>query len=62
MLSVELMTMNCMGWSRRVSREVTRSEWVNPVVIVPKADGHVRLCGDLKVTINPLLNVDQHPL
>lgn len=38
------------------------SDWATPVVPVKKAGGRVRLCGDYKITINPKLLVDEHPL
>ena len=38
------------------------SEWAAPIVPVPKADGKVCICGAYKVTVNPVLDVDSHPL
>ena len=38
------------------------SDWGAPIVAVPKPNGTVRICGDHKVTINPVLQLDQYPV
>ena len=45
-----------------ITRKVIYSEWASPIVSVPKKDGSLRICGDYKVSINPYMEVDQHPL
>lgn len=43
-----------------IIERVTSTDWAAPIVIVPKPDATIRLCGDFKVTINPHMNADQY--
>ena len=42
--------------------KVRYSEWAAPIVPVVKPDKSIRICGDYKVTVSSVLEVDQHPL
>lgn len=41
---------------------VRQSEIASPIVIVPKKNGTLRICGDFKKTLNPILKTDHYPL
>ena len=45
--------------SRGILEKVDYSGWAAPIVAVPKKDGKIHICGDYKVTVNKILEVDQ---
>lgn len=45
-----------------VLEKVEFLDWAMPIVPVLKPDGSVQICGDYKVTINPVLDVPEHPI
>jgi len=51
-----------LDWSehQRVIEKVSHSEWATPIVVVRKPGGKVHICGDFKVTIDPLLKTDTY--
>ncbi|RXN15243.1 Retrovirus-related Pol poly from transposon opus [Labeo rohita] len=42
--------------------KIERSDWAAPIVVVPKSDMSIRICGDYKVTINQNLEEETYPL
>ncbi|XP_053968616.1 uncharacterized protein K02A2.6-like [Anastrepha ludens] len=38
------------------------SQWASPIVLVPKPDGSVRICGDFKQAVNAQIDIEQYPL
>ena len=57
-VEVELERLQQLG----ILEPVSWSDWATPIVPVIKKNGSVRLCGDFKVTVNPVLNVEQYPM
>ena len=45
-----------------ILQKVNHSDWAAPIVVVPKGDGCLRVCGNYEVTINLVLAVDKYPL
>lgn len=48
--------------SQGIISKVQESDWASPLVVIPKADGTVRLCVDYKVAVNPQLQDAHYPI
>jgi transposase InsO family protein len=48
--------------SQGVITKINRSDWAAPIVVVPKADNSIRICGDYKVTVNKAVQGEVYPL
>ena len=47
--------------STGIKTKVAHSDWVAPIVPVPKKNGTLRICDYYKVTLNQALDVDRYP-
>ena len=45
-----------------VLTKIDRSDWAAPIVVVPKQDKAIRICGDYKVTVNQVIEQEVYPL
>ncbi|KAG8235204.1 hypothetical protein J437_LFUL015298 [Ladona fulva] len=61
-VEVELRRLEAAGVIERVDPATTAIEWATMTVNVDKGNGMVWICGDFRVTLNPNLIPNQHPM
>ncbi|XP_045769765.1 uncharacterized protein K02A2.6-like [Maniola jurtina] len=57
-VDAELQRMESAG----IIEPVPSSDWASCLVVVLKNNGSLRICGDYKSTVNPMLEIDKYPL
>ena len=45
-----------------IIKKVNRNSWAAPIVVVPKTDKSICICGDYKVSINSYVRTEGYPL
>lgn len=58
----EISRLVSLGVLEQVNTNVTPVLWASPIVVKLKSNNEIRICGDYKVTINPYIYVEPHPL
>jgi hypothetical protein len=48
--------------ANQVFHRVEKSDWTTPTVNLLKKDQGIRICGDYKVTVNPMIDLEHYPL
>ncbi|KAG8230002.1 hypothetical protein J437_LFUL008443 [Ladona fulva] len=61
-VDLELWRLEAAGVIEKVDPATTAIEWAMPTVNVDKGNGMVWICGDFRVTFNPNLIPNQHPM
>ena len=47
---------------KKIIQKMDHSVWSAPIVVLPRANKTVRICGDFKVTIDPMVELEHYPL
>ncbi|XP_026319414.1 uncharacterized protein K02A2.6-like [Hyposmocoma kahamanoa] len=61
-IEIELQRLVDEGIVTKVDPNVTPLEWATPTVNVVKTNGQIRICGDFRSTINPVIVTHSHPV
>ncbi|XP_036322117.1 uncharacterized protein K02A2.6-like [Rhagoletis pomonella] len=48
--------------SAGILKAVKFSKWASPIVLAPKSDGSLRICGDFKLAVNAQIDIERYPM